>query len=98
MSFYTLEGAQKSQVEVGRFVHDLVVIPCGVLCTYSGEGVFEDGHYLVAAYIDRTRKEWHDVATSNGLTYDILFARHKPYAILQVDDDKLLFLMKHYHA
>ncbi|MER1985153.1 MAG: hypothetical protein ABS948_04590 [Solibacillus sp.] len=91
VSFYTLEGAQKSQVEVGRFVHDLVVIPRGVLCTYSDEGVFEDGHYLVAAYIDGTRKEWHDVATSNGLTYDILFARHKPYAVLHVDDDKLLF-------
>ncbi|PSL36297.1 hypothetical protein B0H99_107118 [Planomicrobium soli] len=95
LSFYTLGGRLVSEKDVGEDVFELIPYKQGVLCVYGDEGVFGKklgkNRLNYAAPLGKP-ESYAAIADQNHLLYEALFARYKPYACLNWQTNRLLFL------
>ena len=97
LSFYSFSGEFVSKHAVGPYIHELFPFQEGVLCIYGDEGVYGKGignTILIYASPFKSPKSFNELAIQYDLSYDVLFARNKPYACLNPVSNEILVINK----
>ena len=95
ISFYSLTGEFVSKHEIGLYIHELFPFQDGVLCVCGDEGVYGKGKgntILTHASPFHNPKSFNELVIQYDLSYDVLFARNKPYACLNPVSNEIVVI------